>query len=269
MYRRLNAGTLLMGSFVLMRGNAVFFPSLELTLLEDVMPWVFVAFGGVIFVLLIYWSRKKEGPEEKEKREERPVTAPPKIPTLMEAKLPMRVERSITENEAVKAREELRILGVEKEIVDYALTHLYEAHAEGKLSDVERDRLVSRYQVDKKRVESKLTYDESVIGLHELERTQAELVSMFQNKFEEINRKIGEFRSQLNVAATEVKAPALVAPTLVAPVVEERERLRPTRRAAAEPVTKAPKTKVEEKIEEIRAEVIKELERLEQMETEG
>ena len=248
----------------------MFFPSVELTLLEVIMPWVFAAFAVAIFVLLIYWARRKRGgPEEKEKREERPIMAHSKIPTLMEAKLPMRAERTITEDEATKAREELRVLGVEKDIMDYALTHLYEAHAEGNLTDAERDRLASRYREDKKRVESKATYDESVIGLHQLEKTQAELISMFQDKFDEINRKIGDFRSQLNVVATEVKAQAPAAPTTATPLVEERERLRPTRRVTAEPATKASKTKVEEKIEEIRAEVIKELERLEQMETEG
>ncbi len=248
----------------------MFFPSVELTLLGAVIPFlVFVAFIVIIFVFLIYWIRKREKPEEKEGREDKTVSAPSKISTSMEAKLPMRVERTITEDEATKAKGELKVLGVEREIMDYALTHLYEAHAEGKLTDTERDKLANRYREDKKRVDGKTAYDEGVIGLHQLEKTQTELINMFQDKFDEINQKIGEFRSQIKVAPPEVKAPTPATPTQAAPLVEDMEKIRPTKRAAAEPTTKASKTKVEEKIEEIRAEVIKELERLEQMETEG
>lgn len=225
------------------------------TILETLMPWLLAGAFVLIFALLV-WSLRRGG-----KKEAEAVVSPlPPIPAPMEEKIPLRIERSVTEEDAARAKDELRVLDVEREILSYALTRLYEAEAEGKLNVEERDSLTERYREDMKRVEDKLTHDEATVQLHELEKTQADLVKMFYEKIDEVNSKISEFRSRVGVEPKVVKVPVAEVKEAEKPAVK-----RPVVETA--PPKPAPKTKAEERIEEIRAEVMKELERLEQMET--
>lgn len=225
-------------------------------ILETLMPWLLAGAFVLIFALLVVWSLRRGG----KKVAEAAVSPPPQISAPIQEKAPLVIERSVTEEEATKAKNELRVLDVEKEILSYALTRLYEAEAGGKLSVEERDSLADRYREDLKRVEERLDHDEAMVQLHELEKTQADLVKMFYEKVDEVNRRISEFRQRVGVIPQEVKVP----------VAEVKEVEKPAvKRPAVEAVSPKPppKTKVEERIEEIRAEVMKELERLEQMET--
>ena len=49
--------------------------------------------------------------------------------------------RSVTRERVKEASEKLRILNLEREILSYAIRRLYEAHAEGRITEEERDRL--------------------------------------------------------------------------------------------------------------------------------
>lgn len=223
---------------------------------ETLMPWLLAGAFVLIFALLVVWSLRRGG----RKGAEATVSPPPQISAPMEEKEPLRIERSVTEEEATRAKNELRVLEVEKEIMSYALTRLYEAEAAGNLTVEERDSLADHYRKDLKRVEERLNHDEATIKLQELEKTQADLVKMFYEKFDEVNQRISEFRLRVGVTPKVVRVP----------VAETKEIEKPAvRRPAGEAAPPKPtsKTKAEERIEEIRAEVIKELERLEQMET--
>jgi hypothetical protein len=245
----------------IVEGTLILIPPLAMEAIDTSWIWVAVTCGIVILVLFIFW----QVPKRKEKKagitEAKP---PPPAETVATGQMPFQMERSISDEEASRARVELKILGLEKEIVSYALTRLYEAEAEGKITEAERDRLVSRYKDEMNRLEERIGHGESVITLHELEKTQSELIKMFREKFDEINQKIGEVRAKLGVLPEEVK-PA------VTPVVEEKPKPKKPPEAVepTAPKPTPPRTKAEEKIEEIRAEVLKELEKLEQMETEG
>ena len=57
--------------------------------------------------------------------------------TEAETKWRHRVEKSITFENAKDARDELRTLSLEREILSDAIRHLYEAHAEGKITEEE------------------------------------------------------------------------------------------------------------------------------------
>lgn len=223
---------------------------------ETLMPWLLAGAFVLIFALLVVWSLRRGG----KKVAEAAVSPPPQISAPIQEKVPLVIERSVTEEEATRAENELRVLDVEKEILSYALTRLYEAEAGGKLSVEERDSLADRYREDLERVEERLNLDEATIQLHGLEKTQADLVKMFYEKFDEVNRRIAEFRVRVGVTPKVAKVPV--------PEVKEIEK-QPVKRPVGEaaPPKPPPKTKVEERIEEIRAEVMKELERLEQMET--
>lgn len=228
-------------------------------ILEALMPWLLAGAFVLIFAVLVVWKLRRGV----EKEAEAAVSPLPQIAAPIEGKTPFGVERSVTEEDVARAKNELRVLGVEREILSYALTRLYEAETEGKLNVDERDGLAGRYSMDLKRVEERVNRGEATIQLRELEKTQADLVKMFTEKFNDVNQKIADIRSRVGIAPKVVKAPVVEAKE----EVKEAEKPEPKPpEVEAAPPKPAPKTKAEERIEEIRAEVMKELERLEQME---
>ncbi|RJX16567.1 hypothetical protein CW703_00535 [Candidatus Bathyarchaeota archaeon] len=198
-----------------------------------------------------FFKKKKEEKVEDEKPAQ-PFTAPDFL----------KVEKSFTREDVEKARSELRVSSVEKEILSESLTRLYEAAAEGRITPEERDRLVAKYREQLSKIDSVLDYNQKIISLYELEETRAELVKMFQEKFKEINLKIDEIRRKLGVApkqVVEVKVPVVKE---VKPVVREKPTPTPTSSTTR-------RSKADEELEKLRQDLQKELEKLEQIELEG
>jgi len=193
-------------------------------------------------------KKKKEGPLE--------------VPEILEVKegWPLKVDRSVTSADAKKAQDELRLLDLEREILSHGIRRLYEAQAEGKISEEERDRLAQGYKGRMLEIKETISRGESVVALHELETMQGDLIKLFNERFDEITEKIGNLRSTLEFKPVEeVPVPSPVPPS--APPEKAKRRARKP---------SAPKkTEAEKRIEEIRAEVEKVLERLGQIEVEG
>jgi hypothetical protein len=183
--------------------------------------------------------------------------------------LPFKIVKTVSPEEAAKAREELRILDLEREILSDAIRKLYEAHAEGKITEEERDKLAQTYKERMMIVKEAIAKDESLVALHELEAMQEDLIKLFSERFDEINAKIEELRSK--VEAKPIKEIAIPAAKPAKTVVEEEkpEAEEKAKRRRKPPAAKPPpRTEAEKRIEEIRAEVEKVLERLGQMEIE-
>lgn len=70
--------------------------------------------------------------------------------------------------------EGLRVINLEKEIVSYALTHLYEAEAEGKITKAERIRLVDKYKAEMQRLKEQMDESENRSGLKDLPEVNRE-----------------------------------------------------------------------------------------------
>lgn len=182
------------------------------------------------------------------------------------------VYTTVSREDVQKAEEDLRILSIEKEIASYALTRLYEAQAEGKITEKDRERLLGKYKEEMTALEKQINNKQMVVRLHELETTQVDLVKLFQEKFDEINRNIESIRSALGIVskpsqkepeAKKEEAPPKEKPKEAPEVVEESKEKAPPRPRSP------PKSKAEEKVEAIQQEVLKILERLEKQEAEG
>lgn len=235
--------------------------------LDELLTYALVILGVVISCIIILYamSRRGGGRTEAPSLEAHEDLEKPQIS-------PFKVVKTISESEARKAREELRILDLEREILSDAIRKLYEAHAEGKITEEERERLAQAYKERMKSVKEAIERDESVVALHELETMQEDLVKLFNERFEEINAKINELRSKIIRAPIKEVKPAKAAPEpLDKEVKEEKEPKKPVKRKrkAAEEEAKTVKlSEAERRIEEIRAEIEKVLERLGQMEIE-
>jgi hypothetical protein len=183
-------------------------------------------------------------------------------------------QKTVTSDEAKEAKEKLKTLDLEREILSFAIRRLYEAQAEGKINEEEREHIAQHYKDRMLTIRDSITKSESVVALHELESMQDDLVKLFSERFDELGQKVEELRTRLEIKAAEEEAET---PTISVSMPEleeaeepgkdkEKEKKKPKKKPAPAP---APKTDAEKRIEEIRTEVEKVLERLGQMEVEG
>ena len=209
----------------------------------------------ILILIILLFGRKKPAAVE----EPPPKTADPfPIPEIL--------RKTVTSNDAGKARDRLRIASLERDIIGNALTTIYEAEAKGQLSEPERNQLTQRYKNDLKRVDGEIDTNKRVVDLHELESAKEDLLKSFHEKLMEIDLRINQIKPSLTglPAGEEI----IVKPTPVSARPEPEQTPAQPVQNKEKPKEK-PKNKAEERLEAIREEVLKAMERLEQIETEG
>jgi len=222
----------------------------------DLELWLIVAIvvGAVVAAVFLLYNVMRVG---KKKKKEAAIEV-----VETQKKLPITKEHTITIENAKKAQEELKTLEIEREIISYAIRRLYEAHAEGKLSEEERDRLASGYKEKMTIIKDAMARNESVVALHELESMQDDLIKLFNERFDELGAKIEDLRTRLEIKPIkETPIPSEAEPLEVTPKKEKKKE--------GKPPTPPKKTEAEERIEKIKEEVEKVLEKLGQIEAEG
>jgi hypothetical protein len=178
-------------------------------------------------------------------------------------------ERTITREEADVAKEKLKLLDLEREVLSSAIRRLYEAQAEGKISEEEREEVAQRYKSRMMKVRDSISKSESVVALHELESMREDLIKLFSERFDELGSKVEELRTRLEIKVEEEAPETTVLTPQSAAEAPEKEKEREKRRVRKKPAAPTPKSTAEKRIDEIRAEVEKVLERLGQIEVEG
>jgi len=211
-------------------------------------PYLIISVAAVLTSLFLFLTMRTRGKKE------------PPVTLEVEEKWPLKMERTVAPKEAKRAQEALRTMDIEREALSEALRQFYEAQAEGRITEDERERLAHRYKERMMKIRDTISRDESVVALSELETMQDDLVKMFSERFDEVNRKIGELRTHVKVKPlVEVTVPPKAPPVATSPKERKIVRKRPPPK----------KTAAEKRIEEIRAEVEKVLERLGQIEVEA
>ncbi|MGQ9565973.1 MAG: hypothetical protein ACUVT5_05445 [Candidatus Bathyarchaeales archaeon] len=238
---------------------------------EEYLPYVAVAVGAVVITVLMMHLMR----EQKKTAISRVLKPLPSEPMVV--KVPLKTEHTISPDEAEEAREKLRMLELEREVLSDAIRRLYEAQAEGKITERERDLLAERYKSRMLKVKNAIAKRQSVVALHELEAMQEDLVKLFNERFDELNAKIEELRGKVEVKPSketpeipvEIEAPAEVEEVEIIESTEEQKQPAKRKKPRPKPAPSAPqKTDVEKRIDQIRAEVEKVLDRLGQMESE-
>ena len=94
-----------------------------------------IAVGTVVFAMRRYGQRssseKKPQPEKKQIADLDP----------QYANVPFKISKSVQTTMASDAKNELRMLDLERDILGDAIRRLYEDHAEGKITETEREKL--------------------------------------------------------------------------------------------------------------------------------
>jgi len=210
---------------------------------------------------LILFGRKKPTEEPTMGPSPPPLTRPDPFP------IPDTIRKTITESDIAKARNRLRVANLERDIIGDALTKIYEAEAKGTINEPEKNQMIQPYKNDLKRVDAEIDNYKKTVDLYELEAAKEDLFKRFQETFLDIQARIEKIRPSLNLPTSIETKP--VEPKPVPPKTEPTELTDENAPPKEKPPREKARNKAEEKIETIREEVLKAMERLEQIETEG
>ncbi len=192
--------------------------------------------------------------------------------------VPFKISKSVQTTVASSAKDELRMLDLERDILGDAIRRLYEAHAEGKITEQEREKLASTYKNRMNLIKESISKDESIVALHELEGMQEDLMKLFSERFGELTSKVEELRTRIDVKPIrEIPIKMPQTPTQLEKDEEEEEEETEATSGEEKPKKKrkppeekpTAKTEAEKRIESIRSEVEKVLDKLGQMEIES
>lgn len=209
-----------------------------------------------LIILILLFGRKKQAEE----------TPAPSVEDVKTEAFPIpdSLKKTVNGVDVSRARDKLRVVSLERDIIGDALTKIYEAEAKGLITESEKNQLLQRYKTDLKRVDAEIDTHKKTVDLFELESAKEELLKSFHEKMLEIDLKIRQIQPSISLAP-EVKTIETTAP----PKSETTPATNPTSPPKEKPSREKPRNKAEERLETIREEVLKAMERLEQIETEG
>lgn len=207
-----------------------------------------------LLTLILLFGRKKTDKENTN------ILEPVKQETFP---VPEILKKTITSSDVSRSRDRLRLANLERDIIGDALTKIYEAETRGQINDNEKNQLLQRYKTDLKRVDGEIDTHKKTVDLYELESAKEDLLKSFQEKMLEIDLRISQIRPTVTTTLETAAKPSETPKTETSPPPPAANP--PKER----PPKEKPKNKAEERLETIREEVLKAMERLEQIETEG
>jgi hypothetical protein len=208
-----------------------------------------------LLTLILLFGRKKTGQEETKLAPEPNKGEPFPVPDIL--------KKTITSSDVSRSRDRLRLASLERDIIGDALTKIYEAETRGQINDTEKNQLLQRYKTDLKRVDGEIDTHKKTVDLYELESAKEDLLKSFHEKMLEIDLKISQIRPTVTTTLETTPKPPETPKTEAGPTPP------PANPPKERPPKEKPKNKAEERLETIREEVLKAMERLEQIETEG
>ena len=190
---------------------------------------------------------------------------------------------TITErNQVEQARTQIRTLTLKQEILSMVMKRLFEAEDNGEISREERIRLSKNYEDEMQQATDELKKAELIISLNELEEIRTNIIDQFQQTLTETQSQIDLIIRELNIKQPEPEIepepetkPKRMPPRRRPrpPPVEEleeeyEEELLEEEEDEEEPEAKGRRETVEDRLDKLKQDVLKELEELERLELE-
>jgi len=186
-------------------------------------------------------------------------------------------KKTVTADDLERSRREMRTLLLERDLLSAALTKVYEAENEGKITRDEREMIAKRYSTQIRDMESKLSDKELIVEVGELEGLRDELVTLFREKIQNIETRLDQAKERLpSVTQQQDKGiDASIAPgarskaaaSVVATSSSQSSQGEDLERAVERKAPKRDDTEGERRVRAIRDEVMEALERLEQIDS--
>jgi hypothetical protein len=183
-------------------------------------------------------------------------------------------KKTVTADDLERSKREMHTLVLERDLLSGALTKVYEAETEGKITREEREMIAKRYSSQIRDIESKLRDKELLVEVGELEGLRDELVSLFKEKIQNIESRLDQAKERLPAMAepgreVELQAGARSRSTaaVAATVTQQSSQSDDLERAVERKAPKRDDTEGERRVKAIRDEVMEALERLEQIDS--
>ena len=199
--------------------------------------------------------------------------------------------------EVEQARLRYKTLKLEKELHTDALGRVFQAEGDGRITKKERDLLSDRYREQIRTLDNSLQDSELILEASELENLHEELTNLFSQKLNQVERRLNELTTKLETVKTFTKPDM---PPVMNDIPEKTSKPKettveiPKKMKVPQKITNAPVTSIEDnddekqitgekiktnknpkdtpsaddKVNEIRDEVLEALNRLEQMDVE-
>ena len=164
-----------------------------------------------------------------------------------------------------RARESLKVLKLERQILGSAVTTIYESHTSGVISEAERDGMLEKYKVDLKRLEKAIQENQQIVDLHDLEIERDEVVQGFKAKLAEIDAKLKDLKAGAPTVPGKPEQAERSGDTVSNGGSQHSNHDQQSKKKENEQGI----TDSEKRIEQIREEILKAMDRLEQIEAEG
>ena len=173
--------------------------------------------------------------------------------------------------EIEKAKNVYKSLKLEKTLHTEALNRIYQEESEGKISNKEKELLIEKYQKEIKNIDNELYDSEVIIEAYELENLKDEIINLLTNKIKDIENRLDNLHKKLeNVKSFSKEV------TIKKPIQKEKEvtNEKPIQKISTKQVIAKPKNQEEEvifpeeKIKDIKAEVVEALKRLDEIDKE-
>jgi len=226
----------------------------------------------VAAVAIIMFLRATEGTKKPAKNEDE------KSPIVVEVE-PRKVKMpdlpTITERSQVEiARTQIRTLTLQQEILSMVMKRLFEAEDNGEISKDERERLGKNYEAEMQQVDEQLKKAELIVSLNELEDIRQNIIEQFQQTLSSTQSQIDLIIKELNIQQPEPEPEPEPEPqprprrTRPRPPPGDDKEEEPEDEDDEEAGGRGRRDTVEDRLDKLKQDVLKELEELERLELE-
>ena len=178
------------------------------------------------------------------------------------------LQRLAKRDQVSDARTKIRTLALQQEIITMVMKRLFEAEDDGEISREEREHLSKGYEAEMNQVTDELNRAELIVSLNELEEIRSDLVSQFQETLANTQSKIDMIIGELHIEPPKPPEPEHEEKPAPRPARRPRRRLQPQPEEEEEGAPRGRDT-VEDRLNKLKEDVLKELEELDRLELEG
>lgn len=182
----------------------------------------------------------------------------------------------IMKTEVENAKSNIRTMTLKQEIIGMVMKRLFEAEDDGEISKEEREQLAKDYEIEMKQIENELNKSELIVNLNELEDIRSNIIKQFETTLTDTQQKIDLIIKELNIEIPEPE-PDVKPDTRTTLVrrrrphpIEEKMEEEPEDEDLDESEERSRRREsVEDRLDKLKQDVLKELEELERLELEA
>jgi hypothetical protein len=231
----------------------------------------------VVAAVAIYLFVRATGGTKSSQRGE-PRTEPEPMKVSVDSSRRVQVaelQRIAKRDQVSEARSKIRTLALQQEIVTMVMKRLFEAEDNGEISREEREHLGKGYEAEMNKISEELNRAELIVSLNELEEIRSDLIRQFQETLTDTQQKIDMIIGELHIEPPKPPEPEPEEKPSPRPARRPRVRPRPPPDEEAEEEEEeeeeAPSGRdtVEDRLNKLKEDVLKELEELDRLELEA